>query len=39
VLMSGYHDAEPGARPQYPRLDKPFTRAGLLDVLRITLGD
>jgi len=39
VLMSGYHDAEPGARQQYPRLDKPFTRAGLLDVLRTTLGD
>ncbi len=39
VLMSGYHEPEPGARQEFPRLDKPFTRAGLLDVIRTTLGD
>jgi len=39
VLMSGYHDPESGVPQQYPRLDKPFTRAGLLDVIRTTLGD
>jgi FixJ family two-component response regulator len=39
VLMSGYHDTTPGAKQEYLRLDKPFTRAGLLDVIRTTLGD
>jgi two-component system cell cycle sensor histidine kinase/response regulator CckA len=39
VLMSGYHAPEPGEPQDYPRLDKPFTRAGLLDVIRTTLSD
>lgn len=39
VLMSGYHDPAPNVRQDFLRLDKPFTRAGLLDAIRTTFGD
>jgi two-component system cell cycle sensor histidine kinase/response regulator CckA len=39
VLMSGYHDPDPNVRQDFLRLDKPFTRAGLLDAVRTTFGD